>query len=89
MTLGGRLQIELLDGFTPEPDDTFDFLLANTFAGSFERFILPTFGDGQTFQLNFGADGVRAAVGPVPLPAAVWLFASALGGFGLCRRRVA
>ncbi|MBI2799084.1 MAG: VPLPA-CTERM sorting domain-containing protein [Gammaproteobacteria bacterium] len=86
LTLGGTLEIDLLNGFTPGPNDVFDFLHAGSFAGSFSNFILPTFGNGQTLHLNFGANGI-SALSAVPLPAAVWLLGSALGGLGFYRRR--
>lgn len=34
-----------------------------------------------------GAQNVAANLAPIPIPAAVWLFGSALGGFGFMRRR--
>ena len=38
---------------------------------------------------SWAMDNLRVDVVPVPLPAAVWLLGSALGGLGLLRRRVA
>lgn len=38
---------------------------------------------------SWAMDNLRVDVAPVPLPAAVWLLGSALGGLGLLRRRVA
>ena len=85
LTRGGTLEIDLINGFTPGPNDVFDFLHAGSFDGSFANFILPTFGNGQTFHLNFGPNGITAST--VPIPAAVWLLGSALGGLGCYRRR--
>lgn len=69
LTLGGTLQIDLINGFTPGANDVFDFLHAGSFDGSFSNFILPTFGDNQTLHLDFGPNGITA-VSAVPLPAA-------------------
>lgn len=82
---GGTLQIELIDGFTPNPTDVFDFLNADSFEGSFANIISPTFGNGQTLRVNFGPNG--ATLSAVPLPAAVWLLGSAFGGLCVMRRR--
>ena len=86
-TMGGTLEIDFLNGFTPGPNDTFSFLNAGSFDGAFANFILPTLGNGQTLQLNFGPHGISA--GAVPLPAAVWLLGSAFGALGFARRRAA
>ena len=85
-TLGGTLEIDLVNGFTPGANDVFDFLQVGSFEGSFANFILPTFGNGQTLHLNLGPNGI-SAVSAVPVPAAVWLLGSALGGIGFIRRR--
>ena len=66
----------------------FDFLQVGSFKGNFAIFILPTFGNGQTFHLNFGPNGITA-VSAVLVPAAVWLLVSALGGLGFMRPRAA
>ena len=85
LTLGGTLEIDLLNGFTPGANDVFDFLHAGSFEGSFANFILPTFGNGETLHLHFGPNGITAT-SAVPVPAAVWLLGSALGGLGFLRR---
>ena len=86
-TAGGTLQIDLLDGFVPGLQDEFDFLSFGSLEGSFDNFILPTLGNGQTLRLNFGPNGISTSASVVPVPAAVWLLGSALGGLGLARRR--
>jgi hypothetical protein len=85
-TFGGTLEINLIGGFTPEAGDVFNFLQFGSFEGSFANIILSTFGTGQTLHLNFGPNGITA-VSAVPLPAAVWLLSSALGGLAFARRR--
>ena len=85
--LDGTLEIVLLDGFTPGDTDTFDFINALSFIGSFDNLILPTFGSGKTFALNFGPAGITAAVSAVPVPAALPLLASALLFGGVAARR--
>ena len=87
LTLGGTLEVNLLNGFTPGANDTFNFLNFGSIAGAFDHFILPTFGNGQTLHLNFGPNGIALSASAVPIPAAAWLFISALGGLGLTRRR--
>ena len=87
LTLGGTLEVDLLNGFTPGANDTLNFLTFGSIAGAFDHFILPTFGNGQTLHLNFGPNGIALSASAVPIPAAAWLFMSALGGLGLMRRR--
>jgi len=82
--LAGTLEIQLLDGYTPGENDTFDFLTAALFAGDFDEYVMPTFG-GRTFAVSFGAEGLKATV--VPVPAALPLFAFGLAGLGAWRRR--
>ena len=81
LTLGRTLEVDLINGFTPGTNDVFDFLHVGSFAGSFANIILP-----QSLHLNFGPNGITA-LSAVPLPAAVWLLGTALGGLGFYRRR--
>lgn len=74
LTLGGTLQIELLDGFIPDVADVFNFFNAPTTLAQFDDFIFPVF-EGNT--LAFDGTG-QLIVSAVPVPPAIWLFISAL-----------
>lgn len=89
MTLGGTLDVDLIDTFDLVAGDFFDIMRADSILGSFGSVLLPLLNGGLEFQLSRGADYVRLAVveTPVPLPAALWLFASALAACGLRARR--
>lgn len=89
-TLGGTLEIILLDGFVPSDTDIFDFILAGAgLVGAFEQIIAPTFGNNQTLGIGFGANGLFANVvaAPVPIPGGFILLGSGLIGLFLRRRR--
>ena len=86
-SIAGALEIVLLDGFTPDETDTFDFLNPGALVGSFDDFIFPIFGNNQTFALESGPNGFSVSVAPVPLPAAIWLLGTAFAGLILQRRR--
>lgn len=64
----------------------FNFLTFGSLDGSFANIITPIFGNNETLHLSFGPNGITAA-SAVPVPAAVWLLGSALGGLGFYRRR--
>lgn len=91
LTLGefSMLTVQLLDGFTPTVGDVFDIILADgDIIGSFQT--QSTFDlAGRTFQWLTDGNGVKLSViGNVPLPPALWLFASGLAAvWGLRRRR--
>jgi len=87
-TLGGTLRIKLVDGYTPGDIDSFDFLMANLFVGNFNSIELPSFGANKTFAIHLGPNGFQAAVTAVPLPAAGWLFAAAIGGLAFRKKNV-
>lgn len=42
VSLNGTLELSFLDGFTPEPGDTFDIVTANSITGSFDTINAPT-----------------------------------------------
>ena len=93
-TLGGLLDVDLLYGFTPEEGDSFDILTALSFAGTFDSLSLPSL-VGLGWQLQYLVDEIGStdvvrltAIASVPVPAAVWLFGSALGLLGVARRRL-
>jgi len=75
-TLGGDLRVTAIDGFTPTPGDTFEFLLADDRYGVFDSFIDET---GFGLQLNFtGAVGTLTATVPEPGTGALILLLLAL-----------
>ncbi len=86
LVAGGTLEIQLINGFVPKEGDNFAFLLATNFVGTFDQIIAPTFDNGKTLHLDFGPNGVSAAVA-VPTPAAIYLLLAGLGFLGLKRRR--
>ena len=95
--LGGTLEVLLYDfgadPFNPALGDSFDILSAETIIGEFDLLSLAMLDDGLEWDIeyirdDFATDYVRLVVSTVPVPAAVWLFGSAiigLAGFG--RRR--
>ncbi|MCC5795224.1 MAG: hypothetical protein JJT85_10895 [Chromatiales bacterium] len=88
-SLGGVLELALIEGFTPSAGDSFDILRANTISGEFSLFDLAVLGSGLEWRISYlldeqGWDAVRMTV--VPLPGAAWLFLSALLGLGVSRR---
>ena len=86
--LGGKLQINLLDGFLPMVGDVFTFLIAGGgIVGDFSAVVLPELA-GLAFQLNRDANSVSLLVSaaPIPVPASFWLLGTALAA-GLSRRR--
>jgi len=85
--LGGALDVSLIGGFSPNLGDSFDILLANAVSGGFSNVILPTLAGGLHFDVVY--DTNKVTLSAVPLPPAIWLFASSLLGLlALSRRRV-
>jgi T5SS/PEP-CTERM-associated repeat protein len=90
--LDGTLQVTLLDGFTPTLGDSFDVLLAEVLHGTFGTVVLPgVTGVGWQIEYLLNAEGVDtlrlSAQSAVPVPGAVWMLLSALGGLAYARRR--
>lgn len=91
---GLGLELVFIDGFTPAEGDTFGFLHVLGDApvlADLSLIDLTVIGldPGMEFALDFAGGGlsVTTAVAPVPLPAALPLFGSALLGLGALRRR--
>ncbi|MGI9292119.1 MAG: beta strand repeat-containing protein [Gammaproteobacteria bacterium] len=80
-TLGGTLEVLFIDGFSATAGDRFDLLVADTIVGQFDLAILPELSGGKYWELDYQLDlgGVdRVQLTAVPVPAAVWMFGSAL-----------
>jgi hypothetical protein len=94
--LGGILDIDFLGGFNPVAGNSFDVILAAVVHGAFASTVLPGLDPGLAWNMQYllnptGDDIVRLSVealAPVPVPAAVWLFGSALGLMGVMRRKI-
>jgi autotransporter-associated beta strand protein len=61
-TLGGRLDVELLDGFTPTLGDQFDLLRANEVLGTFDDVLLPALSSELEWHLAYLTDAVVLTV---------------------------
>lgn len=89
-TLGGTLDVSLVDIgsglFTPTVGDSFDILFAESIVGEFDLLNMAVLGNGLGWDVSylfddFGMDLVRlSVVNAIPVPAAVWLFATGLMG---------
>ncbi|MGR8918846.1 MAG: hypothetical protein ACU85V_04455 [Gammaproteobacteria bacterium] len=88
-TLGGALDVALLDGFAPQVGDFFDIILAASTSGAFGAVDLPALAPGLRFDLIDGGTFFRLAVAQVPLPAPGLLLAGALVALAAARRRQA
>jgi len=93
-SLDGGLEVILLDNYIPQIDDEFDILLAGTLTGEFDlnQLLFPTQG-GVSFDISYLIpEGIVRLTtiesSAVPVPAALWLFASGLIGLvGVARRK--
>jgi len=96
LTLGGTLALNFIDGFAPVAGDFFalDLFQAGALAGNFGGFggfTVAGLADGLALAVNL--DGLALGqpltfdVVPVPLPAATWLFLSAVAALGALGRR--
>jgi T5SS/PEP-CTERM-associated repeat protein len=90
LVLNGVLELLLIDGYVAIQGNSFDLFKAGVISGAFQTQTLPEL-EGELFWKVVkvrGVDGsniLRAQV--VPVPAAVWLFGSALAGLGWMRRK--
>ncbi len=97
--LGGTLELLLYDfgsgPFNPKAGDSFEILSAETIIGEFGSLSLAMLDEGLGWDIEYfrdgtGSDYVRLVVSAVPVPAAVWLFGTAIIGLiGLKKRRKA
>jgi hypothetical protein len=99
--LDGALEVALYDLgsglFAPQLGDSFDLFSAETISGGFDLLTLAVLGNGLGWEVNLLADEfgstdiLRLSVvsaSTVPVPPAVWLFASGLTALiGFARRR--
>ena len=89
-TLGGLLEVTLLDDFLPGAGDVFQLLAAETISGSFDALSFALLPENLNWQLDYlfdplGTDFVNLRAAPVPLPPASLLLIGAL--LPLLRRR--
>jgi len=105
LVLGGTLEVDLYDlgegVFSPEAGSTFDLFSAEDISGDFDYFDFDILADNLVWELDLltdvqgSTDILRLSVlsdapSSVPVPAAVWLFGSALVGLiGVAKRRKA
>ena len=90
-TLDGVIEVSLDNGFIPDLNDTFTILTAtgNWLDNTKFDSIVSVTNPGIQFSAIYGADFVKLGVSQVPVPAAVWLFGSALIGLvGVSRRKM-
>lgn len=92
-TLGGVLDVTLVDGFLPSPGARFELLNAETIIGTFDLVLLAALPDAWQWDLDFVLDPFArdavflTATAPVPLPPAAWLMLSAVAVLAQSRRR--
>jgi len=65
-TLGGALNVVLLDGFVPSGGDAFEFLTAAAVVGQFDTTSLPTLPGGLCWNVEYLSDRVRLVVQSPP-----------------------
>jgi hypothetical protein len=51
LVLAGSLDVELIDGFTPQPGETFQ-LFNGSLSGSFSQLTLPALGNGESWNTS-------------------------------------
>jgi hypothetical protein len=62
VSLGGGLDVVLLNGFTPQLNDTFQILTAGSLTGQFESAQLPTLTPGLRWNVQYAVDSVTLLV---------------------------
>ena len=87
-TLNGELKFVASDLAGLALGDSFDILIANAISGEFASVSNRTINEDWMWKLDYGLDGssVTATVSPVPLPAAAWLFISAIAALAGAKR---
>jgi hypothetical protein len=90
LTLGGRLDVELVNGYAPKPGDTFD-LFEGDASGAFSSVSLPSLPSGMTWDTSHLQSSGTVSVGvpaSVPEPSTLALLGmGAVGGIGFVLRR--
>ena len=89
-SLGGTLELQLIDEFKALPGAEFIIIIAEQIVGDFDEVLFPSLSDGWAFKLHkeinlSGQDFLRLAV-VVPIPASVWMLSAGVIGI-LTRRR--
>jgi len=98
LMLGGALEVTLYDmgggTFTPALGDSFDLFAASNIKGDFDALYLAVLGHGLDWQVDVLIDAMGitdvvrlSVIQAVPVPPAVWLFASGLLGLLMVSRR--
>ncbi len=91
LTLGGILDVILIDdltpGYSPSLDDIFLIFTAGLIEGNFREINLPTLDLGLNWLVNNDGQNFSLTVAAVPLPAGMWLFLSAMAGLLTIKRR--
>jgi fibronectin-binding autotransporter adhesin len=101
IALGGTLDVELLNGYTPTVGSTYTFIDPPSYTGAFTNDIFPTLGNGDEFIVQYNADntelcvvttnnqtcGASAPPPPVPEPKSVILLGTVVAAALWYRRR--
>lgn len=69
VTLGGILNVTLIDNFVPRPGDTFDVVTYASHVGTFETVNLPTLVPGQNIDVVYTESAVRLVARSLPVVA--------------------